>query len=71
MKIRLLLCLLLPLGALSQKIVSANRITEKISIDGSLNELGWKAAVMVSDFIQLRPIPGAKSKKKNRGACSI
>ena len=64
MKIRLLICLLLPLGAVSQKIVNANRITEKISIDGYLNETGWKSAEMVSDFIQLKPIPGAKSTKE-------
>src|SRR6185295_15280055 len=43
------------------KIVRAVRITERISIDGSLNEPAWKLASPATGFTQWTPNPGEPS----------
>lgn len=44
------------------KKLSAKRTDKPIKIDGILDDEAWKMAESGSDFIQLRPIPGAKEK---------
>src|SRR5690242_17207425 len=65
-------CLTMTLSAFSQRasepidyetarlsrIATAIRATEKISLDGRLEEPSWKLAIPATDFIQQRPHPG-------------
>ena len=64
MKLFMWLCFFAPISLLSQKTIEANRINEKMTIDGRLNEPAWSKAEKVADFVQLRPIPGVKPKKE-------
>jgi hypothetical protein len=43
------------------KIVKAIRVTERIAIDGSLDEPAWERAVPATDFVQWSPNPGEPS----------
>src|SRR5687767_13805360 len=43
------------------KVVRAIRITEKIEIDGSLEEPAWERATPATDFYQFTPNPGELS----------
>jgi hypothetical protein len=40
------------------RIVTAVRATEKMTVDGKLEEPSWKLAIPATDFIQQRPHPG-------------
>jgi hypothetical protein len=46
------------------KIIRAIRITERISIDGTLNEPAWALAAPATDFVQWSPDPGELSPEK-------
>ncbi len=43
---------------LTQKSITATRVTEAITIDGIFDEPAWESAELVSDFMQFRPKPG-------------
>ena len=62
MRWELLLLLLLSFSSFGQKQLEARYTTEKISIDGSLNETAWAAQAEFSPFIQIKPEPGQPSK---------
>ena len=47
-----------------QKKLEAKYTTEKISIDGKLNETSWSAETQLNSFIQIKPEPGQVSKSK-------
>ena len=47
-----------------QKKLEAKYTTEKISIDGKLNETSWSAEAQLNAFIQIKPEPGQVSKSK-------
>ncbi|MBL7739894.1 MAG: carbohydrate binding family 9 domain-containing protein [Chitinophagaceae bacterium] len=67
-----LLCLtLLYSGAIfsqtpAPRELPAKRTTQKVTIDGSLNELAWKDAAMMTDLVEFRPKMGAKEQYENR-----
>jgi hypothetical protein len=70
MSFRFLLALLLPFSFFAQnkyEIVSTP-FSEKITIDGNLTEIGWKEAKYVTNFTQLKPIPGKASRKQTKVA---
>ena len=46
------------------KVVSALRITDKITIDGKLEEPAWKQALPAKDFLQQRPRNGEPAVEK-------
>ena len=48
------------------KNLPAVRTTQKIVIDGDLNDLAWKTAPMATDFVEWRPSYGKIEKKENR-----
>ena len=54
-------CILLPLSALAQKlpqkVLTASRTAERISVDGVLDELAWSTAIQADGFIQNEPRP--------------
>ena len=52
----------------AQKVINALPINENINIDGMLNEDVWKNATYISDFTQIRPIPGKQSSKQTKVA---
>ncbi len=43
------------------RVVTAVRITEAISLDGALDEAAWELAIPATEFVQRRPNPGAVS----------
>jgi len=45
-----------------QKQLEAKFTTEKISIDGMLNETSWSTEAELYPFIQIKPEPGQASK---------
>ncbi|MBI2150823.1 MAG: hypothetical protein HYU27_09510, partial [Acidobacteria bacterium] len=47
-----------------EKIVTAVRITEKITIDGHLDEPAWKLAIPAADFLQWSPRHGEPSPER-------
>jgi hypothetical protein len=47
-----------------KRVITALRITEKITLDGRLDEPGWKLAVPVTDFIQRIPRTGEQSDER-------
>ena len=47
-----------------KKIVNAMRITERIVVDGYLNEPAWELAVPAGDFVQKLPFPGRPSAER-------
>ena len=47
-----------------KRIITAVRITEKITLDGRLDEPAWKLAVPVTDFIQRIPRTGELSDER-------
>ena len=47
------------------KVIRAVRITEKIAIDGSLEEPAWKLALPATDFVQWTPNPGEPSPERS------
>ena len=53
---------------LAQKVITALPINDKINIDGLLKEDAWKNASYISDFTQIRPIPGKPSTKQTKVA---
>jgi hypothetical protein len=50
----------------SQKIIEANRITEKIDIDGEATENVWEQASTAKDFIQFNPKPNSKPSQETQ-----
>ena len=44
-----------------ERVITAVRITEEISLDGSLDEAAWELSNPATDFVQRRPYPGALS----------
>ncbi|NCA20388.1 MAG: hydrolase, partial [Crocinitomicaceae bacterium] len=52
----------------SQKTIEALHISEKIHIDGNLNEISWKAAKSVNGFTQIKPVPGKASARETKVA---
>ena len=56
------------LQSFAQKVINALPIADKITIDGVLNEDVWKNATYISDFTQIRPIPGKPSTKQTKVA---
>src|SRR5438105_4957364 len=46
------------------RVVSAVRSTEKIAVDGHLDEPAWKIAMPATDFITLLPRPGEPSSER-------
>jgi hypothetical protein len=46
------------------RVVAAVRITEKITLDGKLDEPAWRLAPAAKDFIQLRPNNGAPAREQ-------
>ncbi|MBL7744485.1 MAG: carbohydrate binding family 9 domain-containing protein [Chitinophagaceae bacterium] len=67
-----LLCLvvLYSAGVFSQtpapRQLPAQRTTQKVTIDGLLNEPAWKDAAMMTDLVEFRPKMGAKEHYENR-----
>jgi hypothetical protein len=47
-----------------RRIITAVRITEKITLDGRLDEPGWKLAAAMTDFIQRIPRTGELSEER-------
>ncbi len=58
----LLVCIYFFAGA--QKRYIPLRINSSITLDGHLNEDAWKQAVVLNDFMQTDPTPGAKPTEK-------
>ena len=56
------LCLVLRNAGAQQNQAIASRISEKIIIDGSLNEVAWASTETYSDFTNFAPNPGTKAK---------
>ena len=50
--------------AAGRRDISIQRISEKVSLDGDLNESFWGSAQTVSDFIQHSPVAGAASSQR-------
>lgn len=48
------------------KKIAAVRTTQKITIDGNLNDSAWSQAPVMSDFVEWRPSFGLKEEFKNR-----
>jgi hypothetical protein len=51
---------------ISRKELPAKRTTQKVKIDGLINEAAWKDAAMMSDLTEFRPKMGAKESFENR-----
>ena len=51
-------------GADSLSTVHIPRISQYISIDGNINDPGWKEAVIIQDFYTHRPIDGQPATEK-------
>jgi hypothetical protein len=69
MSLRLLvLFVFVPIYFFSQKgyQIESFKANEKIVVDGKLSEQCWQKAEYVSNFTQLKPIPGKASKKQTR-----
>jgi len=49
---------------LQKKSFEAVRTSEKIKVDGVLDEPAWQQADMVSDFVQRRPSPGQPAERR-------
>ena len=47
-----------------KKVIEGTQINTVLKIDGILNELEWKSAKPVSDFIQIEPLQGEKANNK-------
>ena len=47
-----------------ERVVTAVRITEPITLDGYLNEPVWHLALPATDFIQWGPFPGQPSRER-------
>lgn len=63
----LLPLLILTFGSFAQidkKSFEAVRTTEKIKIDGLINEEAWAQSELITDFVQRRPAPGEPSEKR-------
>ncbi|MBX2928459.1 MAG: carbohydrate binding family 9 domain-containing protein [Saprospiraceae bacterium] len=45
----------------NKRLLTAQRISERITVDGVLNEPVWAEAAVASDFVQTAPFPGAAS----------
>ena len=60
-RVLILLFFLLPVFASGQRKIEAFRISEKIVIDGILNEKSWAEASKAKDFKQITPSPGSNS----------
>lgn len=52
----------------AQKTIEALHISEKIHMDGNLNESSWKIARSVSGFTQIKPVPGKASARETKVA---
>ncbi|WP_078063261.1 DUF5916 domain-containing protein [Solirubrum puertoriconensis] len=48
----------------TKKQLQAQRITEGIKLDGILDEAVWQQAPIATDFVEMRPNPGALEKNK-------
>jgi Domain of unknown function (DUF5916)/Carbohydrate family 9 binding domain-like len=48
----------------TKKTITAHRISDKIKIDGELNEALWQEASIATDFIQANPVPDAQPSQK-------
>jgi Domain of unknown function (DUF5916) len=48
------------------KQLPAKRTTQKITIDGLLNDDAWKDAAMATDFVEFRPKVGAKEEEASK-----
>jgi hypothetical protein len=62
------LCLLLYFSVSAQmvpKTLEAKRTTQKIIVDGKLNEPAWKDAAKADDFTEFRPVIGRKEEQGN------
>jgi len=47
-----------------RRVATAIRVTEKITLDGRLDEPGWKLSVPMTDFIQRIPRTGEQSDER-------
>ena len=54
-----------------KKTVTAVRTTERIVVDGYLNESAWELAVPAGDFVQKLPSTGRPSAEAHRGAVAL
>ncbi len=61
------LCLFLGFSVMAQvpKILEAKRTTQKVVIDGKLNETAWQDAAKADEFIEFRPTVGKKEEQGN------
>jgi hypothetical protein len=66
MRWQLFLLLLISFDGFGQKQLQAQFTTEKMSIDGILNESSWSSDAILSPFIQIKPEPGKPSKSLTR-----
>jgi len=64
MHLGLLFFLFICFQGFSQKQLEAKFTSEKITIDGLLNETSWSAQPALEPFIQIKPEPGQASKSK-------
>ena len=63
MLLLLLSCVNLVFG---QRSLSAHNTSQKIEIDGKLNETVWASAEVASNFIQLKPFPGRPGSRETK-----
>ena len=62
--ILLILSLLAYCTYYGQREIWANKKTEDIILDGSLNERDWNSANWTSNFTQMKPFPGERPSQK-------
>ena len=67
MKKLVLICLVWPCALWAQsdlkpehKVLQARRTTQKVVIDGKLDEMAWQDAAVADDFSEFRPVIGRK-----------
>lgn len=74
MKIKVLIgifCLFYALSYAQKRTTSAVRITEKITVDGKLEEGGWDTAVIASGFVMYAPDNGKPAPYKKRSEVKV
>ncbi len=53
-------------GETVPKILEAKRTTQRVVIDGKLDESAWQDAAKADDYVELRPVIGRKELYANR-----
>ena len=71
----IILCMMLPVVSSTAQsrevslieqdnVISASYVDEPIVLNGILDEAGWQASAVISDFVQYEPVDGAPASQK-------